>query len=97
MFSFSQRLFFLFLSSILTFIGNKIASVPSDEDHNLGHGKAEYIYSMLISIAMFLMALKVITSSVKSLIFNEKLLSLGNFSQICNHKTYQNMKKLVIM
>lgn len=62
------------LSSILTFVGNKIASVPSDDDHNLGHGKAEYIYSMLISIAMFLMALKVITSSVKSLIFNEKLL-----------------------
>ena len=38
-------------SSIMTFIGNKIASIPSDDDHNLGHGKAEYIYSMLISIA----------------------------------------------
>ena len=41
-------------SSVITFIGNKIASKPSDEDHNLGHGKAEYIYSMLMSIYLFL-------------------------------------------
>ena len=38
------------LSSFMTFIGNYVASKPSDDDHNLGHGKAEYIYSMLISI-----------------------------------------------
>ena len=57
------------LSSFLTYIGNKISSKPRDDDHNLGHGKAEYIYSMLISIAMILMALKVIIDSVKSLIF----------------------------
>ena len=31
-------------SSIMTFIGNKISSIPKDNDHNLGHGKAEYIY-----------------------------------------------------
>ena len=30
------------LSSFITFIGNQIASKPSDECHNLGHGKAEY-------------------------------------------------------
>ena len=29
-------------SSLMTYIGNKIASMPKDEDHNLGHGKAEY-------------------------------------------------------
>ena len=33
-------------ASLMTFIGNKIASEPNDEDHNLGHGKAEYIFSM---------------------------------------------------
>lgn len=56
------------VSSIMTFIGNKIASKPSDEDHNLGHGKAEYIYSMLISIAMMMMAFEVMKSSLLSLI-----------------------------
>lgn len=55
-------------SSIMTFIGNKIASIPSDDDHNLGHGKAEYIYSLLISIAMGLMAISVCKSSITALI-----------------------------
>lgn len=60
-------------SSIMTFIGNKIASIPSDDDHNLGHGKAEYIYSLLISIAMGLMAISVCKNAVLSLIYNTKL------------------------
>ena len=64
------------ISSVFTYIGNKIASVPSDEDHNLGHGKAEYIYSMLISIAMILMSLFVFRDSFNS-IFNNSTL---NFS-----------------
>lgn len=59
-------------SSIMTFIGNKIASLPSDDDHNLGHGKAEYIYSLLISIAMMLMTYQVLKGSILSLINKEK-------------------------
>ena len=50
-------------SSLMTFIGNKIASKPRDEDHNLGHGKAEYIYSMLISIAMITFAILLLKDS----------------------------------
>ncbi len=59
-------------SSFMTLIGNKIASRPSDEDHNLGHGKAEYIYSLLISIAMMVMGLTVAIDSIKSLINQEE-------------------------
>lgn len=55
-------------SSLMTYIGNKISSKPSDEDHNLGHGKAEYIYSMLISISMILMAMLVLKDSFISLV-----------------------------
>lgn len=58
-------------SSFMTFIGNKIASKPYDEDHNLGHGKAEYIYSMLISIVMGSMAIVVLKSAIFS-IFDKK-------------------------
>ena len=50
-------------SSLMTFIGNKIASKPRDEDHNLGHGKADYIYSMLISIAMITFAILLLKDS----------------------------------
>ena len=64
------------ISSILTFVGNKIASKPRDEDHHLGHGKAEYIYSMLISILIILVAITVFKDSLVSL-FNP---SIFNFS-----------------
>ena len=60
------------IASIMTFIGNKIASEPSDDDHNLGHGKAEYIYSMLISIVMLLMAFSVFKDSFLSIIEQNK-------------------------
>lgn len=61
-------------SSFMTFIGNKIASKPCDDDHNLGHGKAEYIYSMLISIAMFLLAYTSLKSSLTSLLLKKSFL-----------------------
>ena len=60
------------LSSFITFIGNQIASKPSDECHNLGHGKAEYIYSMLISIVMIVMGLFVFKDAFFSLINKNK-------------------------
>ena len=59
-------------SSLMTYIGNKISSKPKDEDHNLGHGKAEYIYSMLISIIMILMSLMILKDSIISLITKNK-------------------------
>lgn len=55
-------------TSLMTFIGNKIASKPRDDDHNLGHGKAEYIYSMLISITMIFMAIIIFKDSITTLI-----------------------------
>lgn len=54
------------ISSFLTFVGNKIASKPRDDDHHLGHGKAEYIYSMLISFLIILVAINVFKDAVMS-------------------------------
>lgn len=54
-------------SSLMTFIGNKISSKPYDDDHNLGHGKAEYIYSMFISIVMGMMAFFIFKDSIVSI------------------------------
>lgn len=54
-------------SSFMTFIGNKVSNKPRDDDHNLGHGKAEYVYSMLISIVMILMAYIVFKNSLLSI------------------------------
>ena len=55
------------VASLMTFIGNKIASEPQDKSHNFGHGKAEYIFSMLISLTMIVLSIKMIYSSIKSL------------------------------
>lgn len=61
-------------SSLMTAIGNKIASIPGDEDHNFGHGKAEYIFSMLISIFMIIIACKILVDSIISLAINKKFI-----------------------
>ena len=55
-------------ASLMTFIGNKISSEPRDETHNFGHGKAEYIFSLFISITMMGLALKILLDSILSLI-----------------------------
>ena len=58
-------------SSLMTYIGNKIASKPSDDDHNMGHGKAEYIYSMLISIVMIYTCVIMFKDSLLTIIYNK--------------------------
>lgn len=60
-------------ASLLTAIGNKIASEPSDEDHNFGHGKAEYIFSLFISISMIVVSLKILYDSICSIIYKNEI------------------------
>ena len=55
-------------ASLMSFIGNKIASEPSDESHNFGHGKAEYVFSLFISISMLFVSAKLLYDSGMSLI-----------------------------
>lgn len=61
------------LSSIFTFIGSKISSKPGDSDHNFGHGKSEYIFSLLISITMILVSVKLLIDSISSLIYKNSV------------------------
>ena len=61
-------------ASLMTFIGNKIASTESDDDHNFGHGKAEYIFSMFISMSILVIAVKLLYDSVFSLINGNKVI-----------------------
>jgi len=55
-------------ASAMTYIGNKIASQPEDENHPYGHGKAEYIFSMIISFSLLLVAGEVLKSSVRAIV-----------------------------
>lgn len=60
-------------ASLMTFIGNKIASEPGDKTHNFGHGKAEYIFSLFISISMMVVALKLLYDAILSLVYHSEL------------------------
>ena len=52
-------------ASLMTFIGSKISSEPKDQDHNFGHGKAEYIFSLFISITMIILSFKLLIDSTR--------------------------------
>lgn len=68
-------------ASLMSYIGGKISRAPSDDSHNFGHGKAEYIFSLFISLSMIFVALKLIYDSVISL-FNPKEISVPNLAII---------------
>ena len=60
-------------ASLMTFIGNKISSVPHDSDHDFGHGKAEYIFSMFIGISMIIVAFKLLIDAIHTIIYGSEL------------------------
>lgn len=61
-------------ASLMTFIGNKIASEPNDDSHNFGHGKAEYIFSLFISISMIIVGFKLFYDSIFSFINRKEVI-----------------------
>ena len=54
-------------ASVMTYIGNHISAQPEDEDHPYGHGKAEYIFSMIISFSLMLVAFGIFQSSLNTI------------------------------
>ena len=55
-------------SSAISYLGIKISEKPADEKHPYGHYKAEVIAGFIITIIVFLTALGIIYSSIKSLL-----------------------------
>ena len=70
-------------ASFMTWIGNRISSVPNDDDHNFGHGKAEYIFSLLISVSMIIISLKLFYDSMISIIIGNKLIFSWKLIIVC--------------
>lgn len=61
-------------ASVMTYAGNKIASKPEDQTHPYGHGKAEYIFSMIISFSLLLVAYRIFRSSLDAILNRELFL-----------------------
>lgn len=56
-------------TSIIAFIGFKIASKPADDDHPLGHGRAEAISGLVIVVFLALIAYEIIRGAIEKLFF----------------------------
>ncbi|NDL67109.1 cation diffusion facilitator family transporter [Anaerotalea alkaliphila] len=61
-------------SSLMTLIGNRIAGKPHDEDHPYGHGKAEYVFSMIISFSLLLVSFGILRNSLDSILNRDTFL-----------------------
>ena len=68
-------------SSIITLLSFKIASNPADKEHPFGHGRIEYVSSLVVSIAIIITGLGFIKSSVEK-IFNPENLGFDLISMI---------------
>ncbi len=54
-------------SSILSFIGVKMASKPADEDHPFGHGRMEYVTALVVSFLVIDIGLTFLKDSISSI------------------------------
>lgn len=60
-------------ASTVTWLGNRISAKPGDEDHPYGHGKAEYIFSLIISFSLIIVSITIFKSAFDSIINREEV------------------------
>lgn len=60
-------------SCVVTLLGLKMASKPADKEHPFGHGRMEYLISLVIAAIILVMGLELMGSSVGKLLHPEKV------------------------
>ena len=55
-------------SSIITIVGTKLANKEPDKEHPFGHGRAEYLTAMVISVIIIYAGITSLTESIKKII-----------------------------
>lgn len=60
-------------SSVISFIGVKMASKPADKDHPFGHGRIEYIAALIVAFLVMEVGLSFLKSSVGKLFHPEEI------------------------
>lgn len=60
-------------SSVITLVGFKMAGQKPDSNHPFGHGRIEYITGALVSLAILVMAVELVESSVKKIFHPEEI------------------------
>ncbi len=52
-------------SSVMTLMGGHIGSQPRDQDHQFGHGKAEFLFSLFVSMMMMFSSLFIFIRAIR--------------------------------
>lgn len=65
------------LTDIIAIIGNKFSTLPADEEHPYGHGKYEYITSMIMSFLIMLLGFSMLHN-----VFTKKITNPNNFALV---------------
>ncbi len=64
-------------SSVITFIGFKMAGKPADRDHPYGHGRIEYIAGLFVAIVIIMMGFELAKAAVQKIISPVKVVYSG--------------------
>jgi len=60
-------------SSVVTLVGFRMAGARADDDHPFGHGRIEYLSGLAVSVAILLVGLELIKTSVEKIIHPEEV------------------------
>lgn len=69
------------LSSVITIVGFKVSGKKPDEEHPFGHGRAEYVSALFVSVIIGVMGYELFKSSVAK-IFSPEDIKYGMFTLI---------------
>lgn len=56
------------ITSIVTIYGSKISAKPADDDHPYGHGRSEYISTMIIGVIVFIIGFELFINSFSNIL-----------------------------
>lgn len=70
------------INNILILIGAKIGTMPNDEDHPLGHGKIESIFSLIVGVLIVVSSLNIMKDSFIILIKKEFIVIVDKYITI---------------
>ena len=62
-------------TTIIAYIGFKLANKPADPEHPLGHGRAEAIGGLVIVVFLFLLAYEILSGAIDKLFFTHQFSS----------------------
>lgn len=60
-------------SSLISIISAKMSNVPADREHPMGHGRIEYIASLIISFIIILVGFELFKSSIEKIIKSQEI------------------------